>query len=374
MRRTGAVQTWMLYKASNRATNRLLTLIIKSVPAARIYEFETSFIDVLATDKARSMLRRNMGTMLAYNAVTGSSDSTETRILNLSSNLQQARGQVEKVTFTINRQSYTRAGVESIQLLHYKASNREYLPTDYAVYPKDLSPLNSAELVIFYTQTPSNSDITRTILYITHETVIKYVSGNSNVILQKIDCAGLQGSGPNDQESIVRGVDVSIHLASPRAAEDLRFRILEMRVELFVMSLKAPRPDERLALKIQARGVHTENLNIAESEISLVQSETSGRLRLIVVSEDRGTILSQELAENFMTAGVDGRPNFTSPTYVVQVLGQGTREIHSYNKGFKYFDFSDVYMDRLFGLGLAAFSGSEAPPAQISQGPTGSQG
>ena len=37
-----------------------------------------------------------------------------------------------------------------------------------------------------------------------------------------------------------------------------------------------------------------------------------------------------------------GRPSFTSPTYVVQIVGSGAREIHLYDKGFQYFDFSDV--------------------------------
>ncbi|KAK6543480.1 hypothetical protein TWF694_000226 [Orbilia ellipsospora] len=374
LRRTGAVKTWMIYKASNRAINRLSILVIKGVPAARIHEFETKFIDVLTTNKAKSMLDQNGGTMLAYKttekspSITDSHYNTETRILNLLSDLQQSRGQVEKVTFTINRQSYTREGVENIQLLHYKSSKKEYLPIDQTIYPNDLTPLNTAELIISFTQTPSSiGDITKTILYITYETRITYAPGTSIVVLHNIDCAGLQPKSIDGQESVISGVGVSIYLASPKAAEDLKFRLVEMRIELFVMSLKAPRSNEKLALKLQAKGVHTESVDIADSEIMIVQAENSDRLRLIVTSEDQTTILSQELAEDFMTSADGYQPNFASPTYVVQVSGQGTREISKYDKGFKYFDFEDVYMDRLFGLGLAAFSGSNILPTQISQ-------
>ncbi|KAF3260548.1 hypothetical protein TWF192_009829 [Orbilia oligospora] len=67
-----------------------------------------------------------------------------------------------------------------------------------------------------------------------------------------------------------------------------------MREELFVMSLKAPRPGERLALKLEAKGFHTDRVDMADCEISIVQSETSGDLRLIITSKDERTILSQD--------------------------------------------------------------------------------
>jgi hypothetical protein len=49
-----------------------------------------------------------------------------------------------------------------------------------------------------------------------------------------------------------------------------------------------------LQLYRQAKGVHTEEVDMADSEISIAQSENSGRFRLIIASKDGFTILSQE--------------------------------------------------------------------------------
>ncbi|EPS45885.1 hypothetical protein H072_232 [Dactylellina haptotyla CBS 200.50] len=360
LRHTGNIRSWMVYKVANRATNRLASLTVKNVPASQIHDFEAHFIDLLASIRARLMLRRG-GTMLAY-TTPGPAESEEARILNLMSDMQKTQGQVDKVTFTINRQSYSRTGIEAIQLLHYKTLNKEYRTVDFAIYPKDLLPLNTAELVISYKPKSSGGDITKTVLYLTHKTVIKYLAATNSVVLDQVDCAGLT---PGDQESILRGVDVSIQLASTEAALELRKKLQDMRVELFVIALRAPRDDERIALKAQCRGFHTEKVDVVGADVSILQSETSGRLRLVVVSNDEATILSQELAENFMAAGE--RPTFTSPTHVVQVLDYGTREIRKHENGFNFVDFSDVYVDRLFSLGLAAFSGNEVPAGPISR-------
>jgi len=37
-----------------------------------------------------------------------------------------------------------------------------------------------------------------------------------------------------------------------------------------------------------------------------------------------------------------GRPDFASPTYVVQIIDSGTRKTHLYKEGFKILEFSDV--------------------------------
>ncbi|KAK6506492.1 hypothetical protein TWF506_011399 [Arthrobotrys conoides] len=259
----------------------------------------------------------------------------------------------------MNQQSYTRTGIAAIQLMHYKSSTREYLSLDYVVDPKDLLPLDTAELEITYTQ-GLNSDIAKSVLYITYKTVAKCSPDSACLILENIICAGLT---IDNQENILKGVDVSIQLRSSKAAMELQQRIQHMREELFVMSLKAPRPGERLALKLQAKGFHTDQVDIADCEISIVQSETSGDLRLIITSNDERTILSQDLAKDFMNTA-EGTPRFSSPTYAVQIVGHGTREIRTYKNGFKMVDFSDVRRDRLFGLGLAVLSGSGVSPPQ----------
>ncbi|KAF3136394.1 hypothetical protein TWF703_005503 [Orbilia oligospora] len=238
-------------------------------------------------------------------------------------------------------QSYTRTGITAIKLMHYKSSTREYLSMDYVVDPKDLLPLDTAELEITYKQ-GSDSDIAKSILYITYKTISKR-SPNSNIlILENIPCAGLT---TKNQESTLNGINVSIQLKSPEAAMLLQRSIQHMREELFVMSLKAPRPGERLALKLEAKGFHTDRVDMADCEISIVQSETSDDLRLIITRT----------------------PRFSAPTYAVQIVGHGTREIQTYKNGFKMVDFSDVRRDRLFGLGLAVLSGSGISLPRITQ-------
>jgi hypothetical protein len=49
----------------------------------------------------------------------------------------------------------------------------------------------------------------------------------------------------------------------------------------------------------------------------------------------------QPVANDFLS-GPSDRPNFGSATYVVQIVGSGTRKIHLYDRGFQFFDFSDV--------------------------------
>jgi hypothetical protein len=90
----------MLYKATDQTTNRLVSLIIKCVPPSGKFsisssisslalinlgmpEFEDTFIHRLSIIRAQTMLRRNMGTMLAYVNQGGGQIRSEARILNL---------------------------------------------------------------------------------------------------------------------------------------------------------------------------------------------------------------------------------------------------------------------------------------------------
>lgn len=99
---------------------------------------------------------------------------------------------------------------------------------------------------------------------VTHTVTIRHQPGDSNVLIRKMNCTGLL---PGDEESVIGDVDVSIQLVSSegivRFAENQRLgaylfiaaivfknKIMEMRLELFVMSLSEPRHDERLALKL----------------------------------------------------------------------------------------------------------------------------
>ena len=113
-------------------------------------------------------------------------------------------------------------------------------------------------------------------------------------------------------------------------------------------------------LRRQARGAHTEDLIMGESDIDIVQSVTSQRLRLIVRSRDGCTLLSQQceclqsanlvsvLIQGLSTVAEDclrasnGRPNFKSTTYVVQVVGEGTLKVGRLTDGFEILEFLDV--------------------------------
>jgi hypothetical protein len=78
--------------------------------------------------------------------------------------LQSIRKQVEKVTFTMGRQSYTRDSVDAVQLLHYKTVDSESMTSVSVTNPESLVSMESADLVIFYA-TSARNDVTRTILH-----------------------------------------------------------------------------------------------------------------------------------------------------------------------------------------------------------------
>ncbi|KIX00530.1 uncharacterized protein Z518_10670 [Rhinocladiella mackenziei CBS 650.93] len=305
---TGKERSYMLYKATDATNNRLVSLVIKRVPLNALSEFEGAFIYELAWQGANSMLGRGLRTMLAYSMP----DAKDTHILHMIGNLNGVRKSVDSITFSSGPRSYTRASVGTIQLLHYKTVGNESLQSrssDLATSSE--SYLSTAELVVHYSE--------------------------------------------NDSQA---GADVS--LTTIQSANKLLQKLEEMRMELFVMSLQYPRPDERIVLKLQAGPVQSEVVQISDADITIVQNTETGRFRLIIVSPNGCSILSQELAEDFVSSlSIPGRrPNFTSRTFLVQVENTGKREVYRYERGFEYLDFSSAQTNRLFVLGLATISGS----------------
>lgn len=55
--------------------------------------------------------------------------------------------------------------IESIQLLHYKSLRQDRLISNSVVYSEDLRQMADAELVIFYGQDSSGTDVKQTILH-----------------------------------------------------------------------------------------------------------------------------------------------------------------------------------------------------------------
>jgi hypothetical protein len=115
--------------------------------------------------------------------------------------------------------------------------------------------------------------------------------------------------------------------------------------------------------------VNTEDISIAESEITIAQDSKTGAFRLIVVSHDGRTVLSQYrtsshilhtlmlpstiggryswrvnhliVARDFMGSGNSG-PNFRSLTWVIQINEHGRLKQRRYQNGFEYIVLSDI--------------------------------
>jgi hypothetical protein len=72
------------------------------------------------------------------------------------------------VTFMMDRQSYTRSDIKSIQILQYKALKTEYLVSDSSIAPNDMLPQQTAEVTIIFAQNgeeTSKDDTDRIRLY-----------------------------------------------------------------------------------------------------------------------------------------------------------------------------------------------------------------
>ncbi|GAB1311896.1 hypothetical protein MFIFM68171_02106 [Madurella fahalii] len=248
--------------------------------------------------------------MLAYLPPPGPEGSCEVRMADLMADVRTIRGLIETVTFITNGRLYTRDSVDDIQLLHYALVQKEDLLGNAVLQPAGRgTPDTNAELVLF-----CRSDA-----------LASQVSDVDRMIVKQT---------AEEEQTVLTGVDVSFKLTTPEAAQEFQTKLEDMRMELFVMYLKAPLPHEKLVLQLQAGGIHTEDINMAE---------------------DGCTTLSQELAKDFLPAQ-GGKPNYKSPTYVAQISDTGTLKVHLYKNGFEILEFSDVQTDRLVELGLAALS------------------
>ena len=97
-------------------------------------------------------------------------------------------------------------------------------------------------------------------------THIAQLDDDRTVLLKGVGCTGQKGT---EQPTLLRGVDMSFHLATPKgktfplplagivethrnhtAAEEFVAKLEDMKMELFVMYLKGPRPGERPLLKL----------------------------------------------------------------------------------------------------------------------------
>ncbi|RYP55178.1 hypothetical protein DL768_000172 [Monosporascus sp. mg162] len=150
-----------------------------------------------------------------------------------------------------------------------------------------------------------------------------------------------------------RLVEMRIRGVTAAAAEEFHAKLEDMREELFVLNLNYPRPDETV-VHLQSAQVGCEDIFIVDASITIVH-DSRGKYRLIIVSRNKCTVLSQVLADDFFSPST-GRPSFASPTWLVQIEGNGIRHIYYRQNGLRFLDFRNTQSKRMFELGCSTVS------------------
>ncbi|KAF7503478.1 hypothetical protein GJ744_003707 [Endocarpon pusillum] len=356
IRLAGKQKSWMIYKATNTNTNQLITVVVKKVSLNGMAEFEQTFIQRLAAVRAATMFHRSETNMLAYI----DPETQEARLLHLIADVGNLHKSVRTINFSTGLRSYTRASTQEIQVLHYRPFHGFASGDDASTAEiTHNSVLPAAEIVIFFNEQNSGlaNDISRVVLHLTSTKKPKLDEAEAAVILKNIECAGFKDV---DQAGQVSSLDVTFEFNTVEAAKAFHQKIEDMRMELFVTGLQHPQPGERMVLRrLQASHVRSEDVDIPDADITIVQSFQTQLFRLIIVSRNGCSILSQELPADFVSSLSDpGGPNLKSRAYLVQMDHDATQKLCCYNQGFQRLEFSHASNDRLFELGLAAIAGS----------------
>ncbi|KAK0652450.1 hypothetical protein B0T16DRAFT_322463 [Cercophora newfieldiana] len=296
-RQIGDALAWTIYKAIDLSSNTLISLTIRNITAGEIAEFEELFIHALSELRATSMLKHGVSNMLAHPSPGGQ----KIRVLHLKGDLGNTHKFVDNVIFGIGHRTLIKSNICGLSLLHF----REISAGDTL---RGSSSVDYAEVLIHYDQPGGlSSNITRTEM---------------------------------------------------RCAKELFNQLEAMRMELFVLTLQYCRPDETVALHLQVTQVQCEKVFIRDAEMMIMRNQ-EGKFRLVILSRNRCTVLSQELPETFFTDGNSsgrGPSNFRSLTWLVQLEGQGERKVYRYPNGFKFLNLHSVYAERMFELGRIAVS------------------
>lgn len=94
----------------------------------------------------------------------------------------------------------------------------------------------------------------------------------------------------------------------------------------------------------QTARVECEVVYIDDAEITIV-ANTDKKYRLIIASRNKCTIISQVLVEDFFTSP-SNRPNYSGPTYLVQIEDTGERNVYHYKNGFRNLSLSTAQGER----------------------------
>ncbi|KAK4114597.1 hypothetical protein N656DRAFT_821227 [Canariomyces notabilis] len=278
-RQAGDEMSWILFKAMDRSSNRLVSVIIKGVAADAVLEFQNSFVWTLAKARAAAMLQGGMSNMLTHLSLI----SQSIRLLSLQSDLKNLNRLIDQVTFRVGHRALSKNSVEGLSLLNYRELshyNNCYLE----------SSVDHAEFSIHYNQaTGQTTDLTKTVIL---------------------------------------------------TAKKLYQRLEDMRKELLVLGLQSPRANETIVLHLQSTEVQSEVVVIPDAELWITRNPQDQH-RLIAVSRNRCTVLAQNLAPGFFIPDEARTPDFASPAWLVQVEGKGHRRVTYRPKGFKFLNFGD---------------------------------
>ncbi|KAI1411473.1 hypothetical protein F5Y13DRAFT_180823 [Hypoxylon sp. FL1857] len=323
----GKERSWILYKTTDTITNQLVTLYIAKIHPSYIHSLEETILQDLAIRRADLILSQGSGNSLCY----ASADTEEERILASLGELKIAQKSVESVTFDNGGRTYSRKYVDNIQILRYQTMTLG--PTIGRRQTEPLQPLDYAEVLITYDDQDeaAQNDVVSSILHLKRNTVLKLEDSHA---LVKVDSIFTMGIFMDEHTVSLGEVNVAIQLTSKEAARELHKKLEDMRMELFIGSLRYPRSDEAVALHLQVATVECDYMSISDADIT-VTLDDQGKHRLIIESRNKCTLLSQVLAEDFFSSP-SGKPDYSRPTYVVQYEEDGTRNVYKYERGFRY--------------------------------------
>ncbi|KAI0169265.1 hypothetical protein GGR52DRAFT_514288 [Hypoxylon sp. FL1284] len=358
IRLAAAERSWIIYKAVDRATNQLVILYLVNINPSYIQILEETFLRDLVVGRANMTLSQGSSNSL----ICTSADTEEKRILALIGELNTAQKSVESVTFTHGGRSQSRNWVDNIEILQYQTMN---LNMTTAGQTKPLCPMEYAEVLISYDEQDEEKqdDVTSNVLYLQRRTALELDESNA---LLRIDSIDVTGTFEDERSVKLDGLSVTIQLTSREAARELHKKLEDMRMELFVTSLQQPRSDETVALRLQVARVECDSIYISGADV-MITTDAQGQHRLIIESHNRCTIVSQVLVDNFFDSP-PGKPDYSGLTYVVQIEGDGKRNVYKYERGFRYLNLRNPQADRMLELAWRTMSiGSQ--PGSSSAGP-----
>ncbi|KAL3958661.1 hypothetical protein ACCO45_006823 [Purpureocillium lilacinum] len=356
----GAERSWLLYKVSNRVTDQLTSLIVKSVPPEVMHDFEELLIHGLSVLQTRQMLQRNMSTMLAHPSDMNA-ENPKANILDLVSNATTLHKSISSVKFSSGNVTYTRDNIDFVQILHYKSIELSRILEEAILPQSAFEEHRKAEIIITYGKPDPDAkvapadNLARTILQLYSQSEVQHKRGEDVLFIKNVECTGYDAS---DTPGATATATITLEFASADAAYDWFKELEAIRMDLFVIDLQYPRDDEKVLVKLQAQDVHTERMHITDADIMILQKAKTERFRLVVRSKTGYSVLSQELTKDFFqTLATRNTADYSALSFEVYMNSAGKRVVKQCPRGFSHLFFSDSKIEQVFTMGLAAVGG-----------------